>query len=73
VYSKSEYIRKSVSMSGRLHDNVWKAHPIVMEFSTELYLINISAEFEDENDSSRNGWFIPKKCHYFSLFYRYVR
>jgi len=29
-----------------------------MKFSTELYLINISLEFADENDSSRNGWVI---------------
>ena len=60
VCSKSEYTLKSASVSGRLHDNLWKSHPIVMKFSIELYLINISPEFEDENDSSRNDWVIAK-------------
>jgi hypothetical protein len=31
-----------------------------MKFSTQHYLINISVEFEDENDPSRNGWVIEK-------------
>jgi hypothetical protein len=32
VYSKSEYTIKSVSVSGRIHDNSSKANPIVMKF-----------------------------------------
>jgi hypothetical protein len=55
VYSKSEYTIESVSVPGRLHDNSSKAHPIVMKFCTQNCLINISVEFEDGNDSSRNG------------------
>jgi hypothetical protein len=64
VYSKSEYTLKSVSVSvraaGRLHDYSWKAHSIVMKFSTQLYLINISLEFEDENNLSRIYWVTPR-------------
>ncbi len=60
VYSKSEYTLELVSMSvrpaGRLHDNFWKAHPIAMKFSTQHYLIKISVEFEDQNNSSRIYW-----------------
>ena len=32
VYSKSEYTLKSVSVSGRLHDNSSKGHPMVIKF-----------------------------------------
>jgi hypothetical protein len=46
--------------AGRLHDNSSKLHPIVMKFCTQNCLINISLEFEDENDSSRNCWVIAK-------------
>ena len=53
-------IGQCVRPSGRLHDNSSKAHPIVMKFCTQNCLINISVEFEDENDSSRNGWVIAK-------------
>ncbi len=60
VYSKSEYTIESVSVSVRLHDNSSKAHLIVMKFCTQNCLINISVEFEDENDSSRNGLVIAK-------------
>jgi hypothetical protein len=60
VYSKSEYTLESVSMSvcpsGRLHDNFLKVQSIVMKFSTHHYLINISAEFEDEPNSPRIYW-----------------
>ena len=31
-----------------------------MKFSTQLSLINVSVEFEDEKDPSRNGWVIEK-------------
>ena len=55
VYSKSEYTLESVSVSGRLHDNSPKARPIVTKFSIQNGLINISVEFEDENDWSRNS------------------
>ena len=37
----------------RLSDNFSKAHPIVMKFSTQHYLINISVEFEDESNLTR--------------------
>ncbi len=60
VYSKSEYTIESVSVSvrpsGRIHDNFWKDSPIVMKFSTQHYLINISVEFEDEPNSPKIYW-----------------
>ena len=60
VYSKSVYTLKSVSMSGRpsvrLHDNSRKTHPIVVKFLPQLYLINISVEFEDEPNWPRIYW-----------------
>ncbi len=59
VYSKSEYtlrIGQCVRPAGRLHDNFWKANPIVVKFFTQHYLKNISLEFEDENNSSRIYW-----------------
>ena len=31
-----------------------------MKFSTQFSLINVSVEFEDEKDPSRNGWVIEK-------------
>jgi len=37
-----------------------KADRIVMKFCTQNCLSNISVEFEDENDPSRNGWVIEK-------------
>ena len=59
VYSKKEYTLESVSVSGRpavrLHDNSSQLHSIELKFCTQNCLINISVEFEDENDRSRNG------------------
>ena len=64
VYSKSEYTLESVSVSGRpsvrLHDNSSQLHSIELKFCAQNCLINISVEFEDENDPSRNGWAIEK-------------
>ena len=63
VYSKSEYttrISQYVRPVGRLHDNSSILHPIKLKFCTQNCLINISVEFEDENDPSRNGWVIEK-------------
>jgi hypothetical protein len=64
VYSKSEYTIESVSVSvrpsGRIHDNSSQLHPIELKFCTQNCLINISVEFEDENDPPRNGWAIEK-------------
>ena len=31
-----------------------------MKFSTQFSLINVSVEFEDEKNPSRNGWVIEK-------------
>ena len=59
VYSKSEYTLKSVSMSVRPAVNTIapeKTHPIVMKFLPQLYLINISVEFEDELNLPRISW-----------------
>ena len=71
MYSKSEYTTKigqcvrpagrpSVRPSGRLHDNFRKESQIVMKFSTQFSLINVSVEFEYEKDPPRNGWVIEK-------------
>ena len=67
VYSKSEYttiigqyVRPAVRPSSRLHDNFRKESQIVMKFSTQFSLINVSVEFEDDKDPSRNGWVIEK-------------
>ena len=63
VYSKSEYTTKigqCVRPSVRLFDNFRKESQIVMKFSTQFSLINVSVEFEDEKDPSRNGWVIEK-------------
>ena len=64
VYSKSEYTLESVSVSVRpsvrLHDNSSQLHPIALKICTQNCLINISVEFEDENDPSRNDWAIEK-------------
>ena len=46
--------------SVRLHDNFRKKSQIVVKFSAQFSLINISVEFEDENDPSRNSWAIEK-------------
>jgi len=64
VYSKSEYTIGSVSVPGRIHDNSSKANPIVMKFCAWNRLIDISVEFEDENDWSTPSWFMAKKCDY---------
>ena len=60
MYSKSEYTLESVSVSGRLHDNSSQLHSIELKFCTQNFLINISVEFEDEKDPSRNDWVIEK-------------
>ena len=44
----------------RLSDNSSQLHSIELKFCTQNCLINISVEFEDENDPSRNGWVIEK-------------
>ena len=46
--------------SGRLHDNSLQIHSIELKFCAQNCLINISVEFEDEKDPSRNGWVIEK-------------
>ena len=46
--------------SGRLHDNSSQLQPIKLKFCTQNCLINISVEFEDENDPLRNDWVIEK-------------
>jgi hypothetical protein len=61
-------ISRCVRPSSRLHDNSSKAHLIAMKFCTQNCLINISVEFEDENDSSRNGLFIAKNVIIFYAF-----
>ena len=60
MYSKSEYTLESVSVSGRLHDNSSQLHSGELKFCAQNCLINISVEFEDEKDPSRNGWVIEK-------------
>ena len=62
MYSKSEYTRigQCVRPAVRLHNNFPKESQIVMKFSTQFSLINVSNEFEGEKDSSRNGWVIEK-------------
>ena len=60
MYPKSEYTLESVSVSGRLHDRSSQLHAIELKFCAQNFLINISAEFEDEKDPSRNGWVIEK-------------
>ena len=42
-----------VCPAGRLHDNSSQVHPIELKFCIQNCLINISVEFEDENDLSR--------------------
>ena len=46
--------------AGRLHDNSSQLHPIALKICAQNCLSNISVEFEDENDPSRNGWVIEK-------------
>ena len=53
-------IGQCVRPSGRIHDNSSQLHPIELKFCTQISLINISVEFEDENDPSRNDWAIEK-------------
>ena len=63
MYSKSEYTTKigqCVRPSVRLFDKSSKLHPIELKFCAQNCLINISVEFEDEKDPSRNGWVIEK-------------
>ncbi len=63
VYSKSEYtsiIGLCVRPAGRLHDNSSQLHSIELKLCAHNCLINISVEFEDENDLLRNGWVIEK-------------
>ena len=63
VYSKSEYTTKigqCVRPAGRLHDNSSQLHSSELKFCAQNCLINISVEFEDEKDPSRNGWVIEK-------------
>jgi hypothetical protein len=63
VYSKSEYTAKigqCVHPSVRLFDNSSQLHSIDLKFCAHNCLINIKVEFEDEKDSSRNGWVIEK-------------
>ena len=72
MYSKSEYTLESVSVSVRLHDNFWKDSPVVMKFSTQHYLINISVKFEDENNSSRIYWVTARNIIiFYSLLCKY--
>ena len=58
--STLDSVSVSVRPSVRLHDNFRKESPIVMKFSTQFNLMNISVKFEDEKDPSRNGWVIEK-------------
>ena len=63
VYSKSGYntrIGQRVRLSGRLHDHFRKESQIVVKFSTQFSLINISVEFEDEPDWTSPSWVIAK-------------
>jgi hypothetical protein len=50
----------SVRPAVRLHDNSSQLHSIELKFCAQNCLINISVEFEDEKDPSRNGWVIEK-------------
>ena len=50
----------SVRPSVRLHDNSSQLHSIELKFCAQNCLINISVEFEDEKDPSRNDWVIEK-------------
>ena len=58
--SVSVSVRPAVRPSVRLLNNSPQVHPIELKFCTQNCLINISVEFEDENDPSRNGWVIEK-------------
>ena len=63
MYSKSEYTTKigqCVRPSVRLSDNSSQLHSIELKFCAQNCLINISVEFEDEKDPSRNDWAIEK-------------
>ena len=52
-----KYTLKSVSMSGRLHDNSRNNRLTVLKFFTQNCHINISVEFEDEPNPLRIFWF----------------
>ena len=54
---KDEYTLKSVSMSGRLHDNSRNNGLTALKFFTQHCHINISVKFEDEPNSLRIFWF----------------
>jgi hypothetical protein len=63
-------------VSGRpaihLHDNFRKKSQIVVKFSTQFSLINISVEFEDEPDWTSPSWIIAKILIFpygFSMFF----
>ena len=63
VYSKSEYTLESVSVSGRPSVNTITFERRVRLWWNFLHsncLINISVEFEDENNSSRICWVTAK-------------
>ena len=63
MYSKSEYTTKigqCVRPAVRLFDNSSQLHSIELKFCAQNCLINVSVEFEDEKDPSRNGWVIEK-------------
>ena len=63
MYSKSEYTTKigqCARPAVRLFDNSSQLHSIELKFCAQNCLINISVEFKDENDPSRNGWVIEK-------------
>ena len=63
VYSKSEYttrIGQCVRPSVRLSDNFRKESQIMVKFSTQFSLINVSVEFEDEPDWMSGSWVIAK-------------
>jgi hypothetical protein len=49
---------------GHVHDNSSQLHPIELKFCAQNRLINISVEFEDEKDPSRNGCVIEKTVNF---------
>ena len=53
--STLESVSVSVRPSVRLHDNSSQLHSIELKFCAQNCLINISVEFEDETDPSKNG------------------
>ena len=53
-------IGQCVRPAGRRHDNSSQLHPIELKFCAHNCFINISVEFEDEKDPSKNGLVIGK-------------